>query len=150
MSHAVLVPEPLTAGDRPDYADAYRIRLAQPDPRSAEQWIRDALERSTAVRWIVLVVHRHVLRFRLGPLDDDHVIGWSILTSVHDEVRLQATSSLFRGEIHGRRDDPRTATITTSLHYGRPVLSRLIWACVGPLHRRIAPFLLGRAARLSV
>jgi hypothetical protein len=141
----VAVDDPATASA--DYADAFRIDLAEPDDRSAEQWIRDALERSPAVRWIVLVVHRHVLRFRLGPLDDEHVIGWTIVRSEHDAVRLRASSPLFEAEIQGRREGATATTITTSLRFGRPVPARLVWACVGPLHRRIAPFLLERAAK---
>jgi len=38
--------------------------------------------------------------------------------------------------------------LTTSLRYRRPVLARVVWICVGPLHRRIAPYLLERAAAL--
>jgi hypothetical protein len=143
----VAVDDPAAAAA--DYADSFRLDLAEPDTRSAEQWLRDALERSPAVRWIVLVVHRHVLRFELGPLDDDHVIGWRIAGSEPDVVRLQASSPLFRGQIEGRRFGGTATTVTTTLRYGRPVLSRVIWTIVGPLHRRIAPYLLERAAGVS-
>jgi hypothetical protein len=34
--------------------------------------------------------------------------------------------------------------VTTNLHYVRPI-ARLLWAVVGPIHRRVLPYLLKRA-----
>jgi hypothetical protein len=47
--------------------------------------------------------------------------------------------------IIGRRPDATTTTLTTCLAYERPMPAR-VWRAVGPLHRRIAPYLLDRAA----
>ncbi|MCU1451662.1 MAG: hypothetical protein JWP02_3832, partial [Acidimicrobiales bacterium] len=64
----VVAEEPLIGGDRYDYADAFEIRVAEEDTRSSEQFARCALEQAPwALRRTVWIVHRHVLRLRLGP-----------------------------------------------------------------------------------
>ena len=143
----VRIPRPDVGDDRPDYADAFEVAISGRDDRTAEQWIRSGLE--GAPRWmrrVIVVVHRHVLGFRLGPLDGpDHVLGWRIVTSEPDVVRLEASSDLLSGVLIGRRADASCTRLTTLLFFGRPA-ARLVWAVVGPLHRRIAPYLLARAA----
>jgi hypothetical protein len=145
-AHAVPVLEALAADDRPDYADAFEVRAAEGDDRSAEQWIRAGLEASAAIRTMIVVVHRAVLRFRLDLRPaPDRALGWRVVTSEQDLVRLEADGPLMRGVLVGRRTDPRTMCLTTSLVFHRPV-ARVVWTVVGPLHRRIAPYLLARAA----
>ena len=135
-----------------DYADSFEVRLPTPDARRAEQWVRCGLECAPrAVRWVIRTAHRRVLRFRLGPEDGpDHVLGWPITANEHDVVRLEAAAPLLRAVIVGRRVDPRTTRLTTALSYSRPRAARLVWAVVGPVHRRVAPYLLDRAARATV
>jgi hypothetical protein len=88
-----------------------------------------------------------VLRFHLAPSDSPgHLLGWRIVTAEPEVFALEASSPFLAGKIVGRRLDGTHTTITTGLRYGRPVLARVVWACVGPLHRRIAPLLLQRAA----
>jgi hypothetical protein len=142
----VAVREPIDG--RPDYADAFELRMAQPDGRSAEQWVRAGLEGApAAVRRLILVVHRHVLRLSLGPVDaGDHVLGWRIASRADDVVRLEASGSLAEAVIVGRMD-ATAIRLTTALSYRRPALARGVWIVIGPLHRRIAPLLLERAAR---
>src|ERR1700710_1804271 len=116
------VREPLEPGGSPDYADAFELQVSSPDQRTAEQWVRAGLEQApAAVRRLILVVHRHVLRLRLGPLTDDaHVLGWRITMATADVVRLEAAGSLARGVLVGRRVDPSQIRLTTSLYYRRP------------------------------
>jgi hypothetical protein len=151
MNHArrVAVREQIVA--KPDYTDAFELRVSQPDDRSAEQWLRAGLEGSpTPVRRLILVVHRHVLRLRLGPVTaGDHVLGWRIASRAADVVRLEASGSLADAVIVGRRLDATGVQLTTALSYRRPALARGVWAVIGPLHRRIAPLLLERAATIS-
>jgi len=47
--------------------------------------------------------------------------------------------------IDGRRLSASSLRLTTSLRYEHPV-ARVLWVVVGPLHRRLAPLLLRRAA----
>ena len=145
----VVAEEPLIGSDRYDYADAFEIRVREPDARSAEQFARCALERAPwPVRWTIWIAHRHLLRVRLGPrTSPDHISGWKILTSKPDVIQLEAVSPLLgRGVIVGRRVDPTCTTITTYVFHTRPALARVAWKIAGPLHRRIAPYLLEHAA----
>ena len=134
----------------PDYADAFEVRTDTPDARSAEQWARSALEHAPlAVRGIVVIAHRGVLRFRLGPLhSSDHVLGWRIRESDPDMIELAADGPLMSGLIVGRRTSPTTALIETFVFFHRKPAA-MIWTLVGPLHRRIAPLLLKRAAHVE-
>jgi hypothetical protein len=145
---AVAAAEPLIGSARYDYADAFEVRALRPDPRSAEQLARAALEQAPlALPRIIRVVHRYVLRFRLGPSSSpDHVLGWKIVTSQPDVIVLEAVSSLARAVIVARKVDPTLAVGTTYLFYTRPTAARFVWKIVGPLHRWIAPLLLKHAA----
>jgi hypothetical protein len=144
------VVEPLVGDARSDYADSFEISVAGPDGRTAEEWLRAGLEESPALlRRVIVVAHRHVLGFRLTPLgQSDSVLGWRTTTARPEVIRLEAEGPLLDGVIVGRRLGNRTV-LTTSLRYRRPVLARIVWICVGPLHRRIAPYLLERAAALA-
>ena len=142
----VPVDEPLIAD--PDYADAFEVRGSRPDARTAEQFARDAIEGAPwLVRWTIRIAHRYVLRFRLGPdSSDDHVLGWRVVTREPDLIRLEAQAPLLRGALVLQRVDPTCTRLTTSLFHVRPTAARIVWALVGPVHRRIAPYLLARAA----
>ncbi|TFV87022.1 DUF2867 domain-containing protein [Blastococcus sp. CT_GayMR16] len=141
-------PDPLSGNRRPDYADAFEIGTSEPDARTAEQWARCALEEApVAVRWTIQIAHRYLLRFRLGPHPSrEHVLGWRIVATEPDLIRVEASSPLLDAVIVGRRVDPTCTRLTTSLFYVRPAAARAVWTLVGPLHRRIAPYLLSRAA----
>ena len=119
--------------------------------RTAEEWVRCGLEESPwALRRLVRVVHAHVLRFRLGPHSSpDHVLGSSVLTSEPDVVQLEAISPIGRGVIVGRRPDATSTTLTTFTFMTRPRTIRAIWTVLRPVHRRVAPYLLQRAAGLA-
>jgi hypothetical protein len=132
-----------------DYADAFEVTLPEGDHRTAEQIIRAGLQHAPqALRSKILVVHRHVLRFQLGPASSpDHVLGWQIMTSEPDVVRLEASGSLIDAALVARRIGERTARLTTFVIFRRPRLARLIFPFVAPLHRRVASYLMGRAAR---
>src|SRR3954447_2925465 len=94
-AHRVPVPrdEPLIGDTSYDYADSFEIRVPESDERSAEQFVRCAIDDAPRpLRELVWVVHRHVLRFRLGPRSSaSHVLGWRSRTSERDVFRLEAT-----------------------------------------------------------
>ncbi|MEB3984110.1 DUF2867 domain-containing protein [Mycobacterium sp. 663a-19] len=132
----------------PDYTDVFEVPIRYGDTRTAEQMFRAAL-RDGPGGGIVLWIHRHVLRFRLGPLfSPDHLIGWRIVHSDPDAITLSTSGPLMRGELTLRREEGRRATLTTRVHYHREIAARMVWAAVGPLHRVVAPRLMQRAARL--
>jgi hypothetical protein len=138
--------EPLPEIDY-DYADAFEIALPQADTRSPESLVKAAFD-GTDWMPLVMVVHRRVLRFRLGPRSSpDHIFGWRVAARESDAIRLEAYGPLIRGIIIARRDLTSTAVLTTYVTYVRRGPARVIWTLVGPLHRGIAPRLLERAAR---
>lgn len=129
-----------------DYVDVFEVPIRHGDARTAEQAFRDALGRTPgALGGVVLWIHRHILRFHLGPvLSSELVIGWSITHSDRDEIVLTADGPLMRGQLGLRRLDGRRAVLTTRLHYRHKVAARTVWAVIGPLHRVIAPRLVQR------
>ncbi|HEX2285291.1 MAG TPA: hypothetical protein VHI10_10805 [Mycobacterium sp.] len=134
------VEEPPAAQSHYDYADAFEVTLREGDHRSAEQIFRDGLERApSALRSVILIVHRRVLRLDVGPA------FWPIVASEPDMVRLEATGPLIAGALVARRIDGRTSRLTTFVTYRGP-LARIVWPLVAPLHRRVAPYLMERAA----
>jgi hypothetical protein len=73
-------------------------------------------------------------------------VGWQITTNEPDVVRLEAEGPLINGVMVARRTDENVARLTTFVAYQHP-LARYVWVVVGPLHRRVAPYLMQRAAR---
>ncbi|OBA80469.1 hypothetical protein A9W99_16695 [Mycobacterium sp. 1164966.3] len=134
-----------------DYVDVFEVPILHGDLRSAEQALRDALGRNPgALGSMVLWIHRHVLRFRLGPFSSpEYVIGWPIILSDHDEIVLATAGPLMRGQLTLRRQEGR-AVLTTRLHFCRKIAARTVWAMIGPLHRAVAPRLMERSARLGL
>jgi hypothetical protein len=141
------VAEPLGAALRYDYADSFEVAIRESDARTAERVVRTGLEHAPAiVGWVVVFTHRHVLRFRLGPASSPkHIVGWQITTNEPDVLCLKAEGSLVDGMMVARRTEDNVARLTTFLSYQRP-LARFVWAIVGPVHRRVAPYLMERAA----
>jgi hypothetical protein len=146
-SRRPVAQEPLLGTSRFDYADCFEIRTREPDSHSAEQWARAALEQAPPVaRWTVLAAWRTVLQFRLGPHPSpDHVLGLQIITAEPEVIHTRATSPLFHADLVLRKAEPTSVLVTTGLVFRRPS-ARAIWALVGPLHRTLAPYLLGHAA----
>ncbi|OBA63927.1 hypothetical protein A5647_00240 [Mycobacterium sp. 1100029.7] len=145
---ATVAEQTETGDDASDYTDVFEVPISRGDRRAAEQMFRDAL-RGGPGGGLVLWIHRHVLRFRLGPISSpDHVIGWPIVRSGPDELVLTTSGPLMRGELTLRREDGRRASLTTRVHY-RHGGARAVWAVVGPMHRIVAPRLMERAATMT-
>lgn len=134
------------AGAGDDYTDVFEVPIPQGDSRTAERALRDAVGRKPGAGGSLVVwVHRHVLRLRLGPYSSpDHIIGWPITRSDDDEIVLTSGGPLMRGRLTLRRRDGRTMLIT-GVHYNR-IAARTVWAVVGPVHRAVAPGLVKRIA----
>jgi hypothetical protein len=132
-----------------DYVDVFEASLADGEGRTAERALRDAVgEEPGAGGNVIVWLHRHVLGLRLGPYSSpEHIIGWPILRSDHDEIVLATGGPLMHAELTLRRHDGRRAVLTTRLHYRRRTAARSAWAMVGPLHRLVAPRLVERSAR---
>ncbi len=147
-AHRVVVsetPPPTVAS--PDYADAFEVTRSPTDRRSAEQWARDGFERlPVTMRRPVLLIHRWVLGFRLGPwASSNHVFGWRIATSEPELLHLEARSTLLNGHMVWRLHDERLV-MTTFFEYQRHRTASVVWAVLGNIHRGGAPYLLNLAA----
>lgn len=137
----------LLEGGAHDYADSFAVELEAPDSHSPEQWARAALEQaSPAVRRIIRFAQAGVLRLDLRPrTDSGAVLGWAVVASTADTLHLRAVGPLLNGDIVGRRMSPQVVSLTTSLIFKRR-LAGLLWILVGPVHRRVAGYLLRQAA----
>jgi hypothetical protein len=143
---AVSVPPPSTVAS-PDYADAFEVTKSPTDRRSAEQWARDGFERlPVSTRRSVLLIHRCILGFRLGPwASSNHVFGWRIVTSEPELLHLEARSTLLSGHMVWRLHHERLV-MTTFLQYEMRRTASVVWAVIGNIHRGGAPYLLELAA----
>lgn len=139
--------QPLAGHDMHDYADCFEMPLSAVDNRTAEEVLRAGLEGAPSMlRRIIVVAHRHALRFRLGPASSPaHVLGWRIISTDPDAIQLEASGPLLRGVLVARRVPAGTAILDTYVYYRRPA-ARMVWAFVSHLHRAVAPYLLERAA----
>src|SRR4051794_29662267 len=92
----VAADEALICNAECDYADAFEIELGESDSRTAEELARCGLDDAPlAVREMIWIVHRYVLRLRLAPrASARHLRGWTIVTSEPDVAQLEATSPL--------------------------------------------------------
>jgi uncharacterized protein DUF2867 len=149
IAAAVLAERAQTGETAADYTDVFEVPILHGDLRTAEQALRDALgDKPGALGSLVVWIHRHVLRFRLGPYSSpEYVIGWPIAHSDRDEIVLATGGPLMRAQLTLRREDGRRAILTTRLHYCHKTAGRTVWAIVGPLHRAVAPRLMARSAR---
>ncbi|HWF27103.1 MAG TPA: hypothetical protein VG327_01775 [Mycobacterium sp.] len=149
IAAAVLAERAQTGETAADYVDVFEVPILHGDFRTAEQALRDALgDKPGALGNLVSWIHRHVLRFRLGPYSSpEYVIGWPIMHSDHDEIVLATGGPLMRAQLTLRREGGRRAILTTRLHYCHKIAARTVWALVGPLHRAVAPRLMERSAR---
>ena len=126
-----------------DYADSFQLRFDHADAHPAEEWVRAALEGAApVVLALVRFVHGRVARFELRP---DGILGWEVLSSTYDAVHIRTAGPLLRAEIVTRRRSDDAATFTTFLFYESRV-TPVLWRVIGPVHRRVAPYLLRRAA----
>jgi hypothetical protein len=135
---------------KPHYAAAWEVAIADGDGRAAEQWARAVFEDAPrALRRLIVTGWTAGLGFRLGPRPSpDYVLGWRIVTVVPDLIILSVQSAQLG-----------TAQLVLKLKSSRVVLAsfvryekrraRSIWSAVQPVHHRLIPYLLGRAASHS-
>jgi hypothetical protein len=127
------------------YADAFEVQAPSGDA-VAEEWMRRTLEGAPAtLRWFVAFGWRFVLGFR--PALPPNILGWRVVTATDDWVLLSQGSKLVAASLLLRRT-PTGLTWGTRVRFDSRG-ARPVWGFVGVLHRRIVPYLLGRAAAES-
>ena len=147
MIHQVEVPkdvESLQLLPRVSYQDAFTTTT--PDTRSAEQWLRLALETAPpAMVSLVRTVHG-ALGLRLEPESFDHPIGWSVLRSEPDLCVIGADGVGGGARVISTVGEG-SWTITTQTVFPRHI--RFAWVFVAPLHRAVARTFMRRAVRAA-
>lgn len=129
------VTDPIAAARRYDYADAFEVRLPEPDPYPPETWVRAGLGATPGwVEWVV-----GLLGLGSAPESSaDHASPFRIVEAGSEVIHLEASLPLMHVVMVGRNVEPTRRMLTTVLYYERPVLARLIWAIVGIGHRPTA------------
>jgi len=128
---------------RADYRDSFGTTSGR--AHTAEAWARAAFEPASLTDSKQLV-WRRVLQLRLGPLEDaDHVAGWEIVENTDDRLVLAGEAWHLSGRLVFEAG-PEGVDVTTRVTF-RNVAGRLVWAAVGPLHRRAVPEILAAALR---
>ncbi|HEX3781418.1 MAG TPA: hypothetical protein VHX38_17295 [Pseudonocardiaceae bacterium] len=128
-----------------DYCAVFELTPAA-SGRTALQWARATFEGGPSpLCWLVYTGWRFGLGLRLGPrVDPDHVLGCRIVLAEPDLVILEQRSRLMIAHNVVIRDEA-TLRWATFVRYDRPV-GRPLWSVAAPVHRRLLPFLLARAA----
>ena len=98
------------------------------------------------VRWFLRVGSMVGLGLRLGPdQSQEHVLGWPIVTRRPDLVVIEQHSSLVAArQVFWLNSDQ---LIQSTLYEYQRHLASWVWPPVSVIHRRLIPYLIGRAAR---
>jgi hypothetical protein len=138
----VAVVEPLPSVD---YHDQFEGQIPGADARTAEQWLRTALEDTPRpLRWCLMLGWRRVLGLHLEHLSSpDYILGWQITAREPKAVRVEAHSGFLHAQLIVQLVNS-TVVWNTLVSYTNP-MARPLWAVVGLIHRSMVPYLLRRA-----
>ena len=130
----------------PSYTYACEIRAQPGDSRPAEQWARGVFEGAPRpLRWFIVTGWIVGLGLRLGPRPSaSHVLGWKILSSTPTTIALGVDSFVLSAHLVVHVQDRRVVHATFVRYERRP--ARILWTAAAPIHRRVVPYLLRRAA----
>jgi hypothetical protein len=131
---------------RVDYMDALRLELPDRPALSGEEWARETLEGVTLKARQQLRRGWALLGLKMAPPGaEGSVLGWRLRHMDDDFALLGAESRIGMPAGLLFRPEPGGLLFATFIQQRNP-LARIVWAPVGPPHRRIVPALLGRAA----
>jgi hypothetical protein len=117
--------------------------------RSAEEWARAALESLPRPVEVLLRAAWSAAGFKAGPRRScQHVLGLGIGERARDVILLKAPGRSVDVQLALVMDstDVRPALVLSTFAQHRGWLGKATWAVISRLHRRVAPFLLERAA----
>jgi hypothetical protein len=132
--------------DNSNYDYACEVQAAEGDGRSAEEWARATFASAPLLlRWFILVGWRVGLGLRLeSTTSPSYVLGWKVLSATPRAAVLGVDSFVLTARLVVNVDHSKVIH-ATFVRYDRP-LARLLWAFAAPIHRRVIPYLLNRAA----
>jgi hypothetical protein len=143
------MPEGILALDilaDPSYTYVCEITTSATDRRSAEQWARAVFEGAPRLlRWFIVTGWIGGLGLRLGPRPSpSHVLGWMIVSTTPTTIVLGVESFVLSARLVVQVRDSQILHATLVRYTRRP--ARILWTAAAPIHRRLVPYLLGRAA----
>lgn len=130
----------------PDYTSTLDIARPSGDRRTAEQWARAVWEQAPAPVRIFLRLGWRCLGLR-GRSAPQRVLGWRVAESVPERVVLDIPSRIMTARNVIRLDE-RKVRWTTDVDFDRAP-ARLLWCMAAPMHQRLIPAQLRRAARTT-
>lgn len=146
----ITVPEDIRSRSglgRIDYESAFSVAVDPADRRSAEQWARATYESPPALQRLFVRCGWKALGAQLGPFpSDEHVLGYRIGTNERDRICFSVRWRLGLASELVLSTGPTSATLASFVELERPA-ARIVWPAVVPMHERIVPYWLARAAR---
>jgi hypothetical protein len=129
-----------------DFAYACQLELDAPTTQSAEVWARAVFEGAPRLlRWFIVSGWIAGLGLRLGPRRSRrYVLGWSVVSNTPEVIVLGVGSFMLTARLVVRVTES-TVVHATFVRYERAP-ARIVWPVAAVIHRRVVPFLLGRAA----
>jgi hypothetical protein len=144
---AIQIPVPATVSsmgllDSCRYEDAFSA--VAPGGRSPGEWARLILDGAPGpLLWGVRFAQGPLLGLHLQREDAEHPLGWTIVREDEDAVVLAAEGPGGAARIIGTAPAGRVIIATQTRFERRR--SRLLWAFLAPVHRRVSRYLLDRA-----
>ena len=135
------VPDSAVADFSPDYADCFRV--AAIPGQTAADWAGAALGGADGP--FSRVVWQGILGFDLSSGTPGTLVGWPIREDSAERFVLETGGRLMAGRMVFELVDDQVRWTTSLRFHGWA--GRLVWASVGPAHRRIAPRCLNDADR---
>jgi hypothetical protein len=130
---------------RVDYTDAFRADVSSLSPRSGEAWAREMIEGAPPAVRKGLRQGWTALGLKLAPDGaGGSVLGWRIRHSDADYALLGVDSRIGMPAQLLFKPDGDSLLFATIVGECNPV-ARVVWAAIGPRHRRIVPRLLAAA-----
>ena len=130
---------------RVDYTDAFRADVSSLWPRSGEAWAREMIEGAPPAVRKGLRQGWKALGLKLAPDGAEGcILGWRIRHSDADYALLGVDSRIGMPAELLFKPDGGSLLFATIVGQGNP-LARVVWAAIGPRHRRIVPRMLATA-----
>jgi hypothetical protein len=129
-----------------DYADAFVVRVGPTRDLTGEQWARAILQDAPILTRSALVLGWSSLGLRLSSVRSDrYVLGWKVLASTPSFALLGAGSYLgLAAQLFVKRQ--RQSLLFCTFVQQENAIARAVWAGVGPVHRRVVPYVLEQAS----
>lgn len=145
----IAVPEAIRARVGPgriDYQSAFSVITDPVDVRSAEQWARAMYESPPTAERLIVWYGWKTLTARLGPYPSQaHVLGYRIEANERNYIRFSVEWALGLACDLVLYLGPGAAVLATFVELKRPA-ARIVWPLAVPVHERIVPRWLSRAA----